>query len=259
MKIYLKKYWIFLFMVSLVYSCSDDYIIGGEINETNKMNMTTFELLKSMEETETVAVLFERAGLKEVINGDVTVVAPNQWSVNRYLRRRHNQNLRNDPSAPPVTIDDISEEELEQMGMYVLPGKYWRETIPEDGKYLTAHDGTEVLITLEETNMDPGTAWDGSGVPGQGYQYSNFMQEVPYIVKVQFKRGENWELTPEQRNSLPDYYDNPECDHVYRMYVSDILTSNGVVHVLYSGDYNYSDHYYYHSLFFFGKRSDDKL
>jgi len=245
--------------LQILNSCNDDYIIGGEVNKTNQLDMTTFELLSSMDETKTVAELFERAGYKDIVNGDVTVIAPNEWSVNRYLRRRHNQDLRNDPQAQELTIDDISNEELKQMGMYVFPGKHWRENIPEQGVYLTGLDGTEILLTVDKTNTDPGCAWDGSGTPGAGYQYSNFMQEVPYIVHVHYKRGENWEMTADERNSLPSYYDNPECDHVYRMYVSDILTKNGVVHVLYQGDYSYSDHYYYHSLFFYGVRTDDKL
>lgn len=249
----------FMALLFVSVSCSEDYIIGGEVNETNQLDMTTFDLLKTMEETKNVATLFERAGMKDLVNGDVTIIAPNQWSINRYLRRKHNQMLRNNPSATAPTMDDISAEELQKMGMYVLPGKFWRETIPAEGINLVAHDGTEVRLTLDRTNVDPGAAWDGSGVPGSGYQYSNFMQQVPYMVKVHFKRGQRWEMTPDERNRLTGYYDNPECDHVYRMYVSDILTRNGVVHVLYSGDYTYTDHYYYHSLFFFGLRTDDKL
>jgi hypothetical protein len=54
-------------------------------------------------------------------------------------------------------------------------------------------------------------------------------------------------------------YDNPECDQVYQMMLSDVVTNNGVVHIIYSGSYNYSDHYYYHTLFFFGTRADDLL
>lgn len=259
MKKYIGLSLMVISLATLLFSCSKDYIIGGKANSTQKLDINTFELLSSMEETKTVATLFERAGLKDIINGDVTIIAPNQWSVNRYLRRRHNQDLRTNPSAPVLTIDDISTEELKKMGMYILPGKYWSETIPKEGKYLTAYDGTEVLLTLDKTNADPGTAWDGSGSPGQGYQYSNFMQNSPNIVHIQFKRGSNWELTAAERNMLTNYYDNPECDQVYRMYVSDILTSNGVVHVLYEGDDGFSDHYYYHSLFFFGLRTDDKL
>jgi uncharacterized protein YhjY with autotransporter beta-barrel domain len=110
-------------------------------------------------------------------------------------------------------------------------------------------------LTLDESNAEPGAAWDGSGQPGQRYQYSNFMQSIPLKVSVQYKRGNNWELSPAQRVSMG--YDNPECDQVYKMYISDVLTKTGAVHVIYSGDYSYSDHYYYHTLFFFGTRADD--
>ena len=259
MKIYFNLITVLIASLLLL-SCSDnDYIIGGEANKTNKVDKSTFDLLNQMEETKLIAQLFEKAGMKEIINGDVTLVTPNVWSVNRYLRRRHNQELRVNPNAPELTINDISQEELKKMGMYVLPGKWWRETIPENGKILKAYDGTEVFLSVDKVNTDPGVAWDGAGNPGSGYQYSNFLQKLPYIIHVHFKRGNKWEWSALERTVLADYYDNPECDHVYRMYVSDILTNNGVVHVLYQGDYNYTDHYYYHSLFFFGTRKDDKL
>lgn len=272
MKTYLKL--TVLFMVAIIlFSCQDDnsYIIGGEKNTTNRFDVTTFELLSEMDETKVVAQLFEKAGLKDVINGDVTVIAPNQWSVNRYLRRKHNQALRVNPDAPAFTIDDIPASELKRMGMYIIPGKWWGDSIPasekggsvttgpKGGKILKAYDGSDVYISRDKTNTDPGSAYDAGNVPGYGYQYSNFLQDIPYIIHVHFKRGIRWEYNYARRSALTDYYDNPECDHVYRMYVSDILTKNGVVHVLYQGDYNYTDHYYYHTLFFFGTRKDDLL
>jgi hypothetical protein len=258
MKKYIYLNLLVISIAGLLTSCSQDYITGGEIN-SNKVNMTTFELLSKMEETKTVAILFDRAGMKATVNGDVTVIAPNQWSVNRYLRRRNNQALRTNPAAVAVTINDISANELKKMGMYILPGKLWSETIPEEGKFLKTLDGSDVFLSVDRTGTDPGPAWDGSGSPGEGYQYSNFMAQNPRIVHILFKRGANWEMTPLERSALSNTYDNPECDQMYRMYVSDILTTNGVVHVLYEGDSNYSDHYYYHSLFFFGQRTDDKL
>jgi len=241
-----------LILATLTFSCNNDndYIIGGEVNETNQVNVKTFEYLSSLEETKVVAALFEKAGLKDVINGDVTVVAPNKWSVNRYLRRRYNQILRSDPSADSITIDDISNAELAKMGMYILPGKLSGKTIPEGGRILKAYDGSDVFISIDEMDFDPGAA---------PYSYSSFMEDVPDIIHIHYKRGDNWEWTELERSSLTNYYDNPECDHVYRMYLSDILTKNGVVHILYSGDAGYSDHYYYHSLFDFGIRSDDNL
>ena len=249
----MKKYINFISAViiaSLTFSCNDDndYIIGGNINETNKVDLTTFDYLSSLNETKIVATLFEKAGLKDVVNGDVTVVAPNVWSVNRYLRRRYNQALRSNPSADSITINDISADDLKKMGMYILPGKYSIETIPEGGKIMKAYDGTDVCISVDEVDSDPGAA---------SFTYSSFMEDVPNIVHIHYKRGSNWEWTALERSSLTKYYDNPECDHVYRMYLSNIITKNGVVHILYSGDAGFSDHTYYHCLFDFGTTSDD--
>ncbi len=259
MKKYIYKSLLVISLASLSISCSKDYISGGEINPTKKLDITTFDLLSKMEETKTVATLFEKAGLKDVVNGDVTIISPNQWSVNRYLRRRYNQVLRSNPAAAPITINDISADELKQMGMYILPGKLWSQTIPEEGKYVKTYNGADVYISVDRTNTDPGAAWDGGGSPGAGYQYSNFMAQNPKIVHVLFKRGVNWEKTILERSALVNTYNNPECDQMYRMYVSDIQTSNGIVHVLYQGDSGGSEHTFYHTLFFFGQTTDDKL
>jgi len=240
-------------------SCSKNgYIIGGEKNETNKVDQTTYDFLKSFSPTTETARLIERAGKIDEVNGEVTIIAPSNYAVNRYLLRNNNRQLRLDPNSKPMTVEDIPVSELDQLDMYIVDKKYWSDNIPKEGIILpTHHAGDTLRLTLEESLADPGAAWDGGGEPGQGYQYSNFMQTRPLKVTVQFKRGANWEMDPQQRVSLG--YDNPECDQVYAMYISDVLTTNGVVHVIYSGDYNYTDHYYYHSLFFFGTRADDLL
>jgi hypothetical protein len=220
--------------------------------------MTTFDFLRSLDETKQVATLFERAGMKDVINGNVTLIAPNQWSINRHLHRKHIIALRSNPNAPAPTIDDFTFEELQQMGMYVIQGgQYWSETIPEEGLFLKTMSGMDVFLSCDITNIDPGAAWDGGGSSTAGYQYSRFTQTRPRIVHIHYKRGNNWEWTGEERTRLG--LDNVECDQNYRMYLSDVITKNGVVHILYMGDYNYSDHYFYHSLFFFGIRTQDTL
>lgn len=251
---------VLLFSVAILHnSCAKkDYIIGGTKNETNKVNLTSFEFLKSFEATTNTAILIERAGMINEVNGDVTIIAPSNYAINRYLRRKNNRLLRLNPNNKLMTINDIPVEEIKEMGMYIVDKKYWSENIPEEGIILPTHKvGDTLRLTLEESNMDPGAAWDGGGQPGQGYQYSNFMQSKPKKVTVHFKRGNNWEFSPNERISMG--YDKPECDQVYKMYISDVITNTGVVHVIYSGDFSYSDHYYYHSLFFFGTRADDLL
>ena len=238
-------------------SCSKDYIIGGTKNETNKVNQSTVDFLKTFEVTTETGKLIERAGLADEVNGNVTIFAPSNYAVNRYLRRQNNRRLRLDPNATMMTADDIPVDELQQLKMYIVDGKHLSANIPQEGLMLETHSGDSLRLSVVEVNAEPGAGWDGGGQPGQGYQYSNFMQSRPKKVNVQFKRGANWEMSPSQRVSMG--YDNPECDQVYKMYISDVDTNTGAVHVLYSGDYTYTDHYYYHTLFFFGTRSDDLL
>lgn len=256
----MRNNFLFIFAaVLLLASCSkEDYIIGGKKDATNKVDQTTYEFLQSFDVTTETARLIERAGMIDEVNGDVTVIAPSNYAVNRYLHRWNNRLLRLDPKSETMTVEDIPEEELHKLKMYIVDGRYWRETIPEGGITLPTHlPGDTIRLYLAEANAEPGAAWDGSGTPGLGYQYSNFMQTLPVKVYVHFKRGANWEMDPNQRVSMG--YDDPECDQVYSMYISDVQTTTGVVHVIYSGDYNYSDHYYYHTLFFYGTRADDLL
>ena len=247
-------------LLLILISCSKnkDYIIGGKAKATNKVDQTTFDFLKSFDVTSETARLFERAGMTAEINGNVTVIAPSNYAVNRYLIRKNNQALRLNPNSSLMTVEDIPVDELQQLKMYIVDNKYWSSNIPAAGIILPTHEaGDTIRLYTAPSNTEPGAAWDGSGTPGQGYQYSNFMQTQPTKVYVQFKRGDNWEMDPNERVNLG--YDNPECDQVYEMYISDVITNTGVVHVIYSGDYNYSDHYYYHSLFFYGTRADDLL
>lgn len=247
-----------LFLVCLLSCKKNGYIIGGERNESNKVNQTTYDFLKSLDITSSTARLIERAGMINEVNGNVTVIAPSNFAVNRYLRRQNNRSLRLDPNSRLMNVETIPQTDLEQLQLYIVDNKYWRDNIPANGVTLpTHHAGDSLRLSLDESVADPGAAWDGGGQPGQGYQYANFMQTRPLKVRVQFKRGANWEMDPQERVLLG--YDDPECDQVYQMYLADVLTTTGVVHVIYSGDYNYTDHYYYHSLFFFGTRADDLL
>lgn len=255
-----RSFSIYLFLLALVFSsCSKNgHIIGGDKNETNEVNMTTYDFLKSFEVTTQTARLIERAGMIDEVNGDVTIIAPSNFAINRYLRRKTNRALRLDPNAADVTLEDIPEADLQQLKQYIVDGSFLSADLTAQGIQLPTHrTGDSLRLSLEEATAEPGAAWDGGGQPGQGYQYSNFMQSRPKKVTVHFKRGTKWEMTGAARTALG--YDNAECDQVYKMYISDVKTTNGVVHVIYSGDYNYTDHYYYHSLFFFGTRSDDLL
>ncbi|MBQ8838165.1 MAG: fasciclin domain-containing protein [Bacteroidales bacterium] len=240
-------------------SCTYDVIDGGINDVKENRHLTTFEWLQQYEHTKEVAELFRQAGLEDVINGDVTVLAPNEWAVSRYVRRRNSINYLS-PEDPRFTIDQLTYEELQQMQMYIFDGQWSSADIPEGGIYLTAMDGvTEVYLTVDPTNTNPNAGYDGGGAAGAGYQYSNFLQTTPNCVHVLYKRGTEWEFDYKDRTNMKNgSQDNPECDQYCSMMISDVITKNGVVHVLYSSDATYSELFYYPTLFFFGNRNDDK-
>lgn len=261
----MKRIVLFVIALSalLSVSCKKDDSIGGTVNSAEQMDINTYEWMSQTDETEVVAWLFDRAGLKDVINGeDVTIVGPSKWSVMRYVYRR-NKAHRNG-TAPEFKIEDIEDEEVAKMGMYIFPGRWDSEALREKGpQYLTSLDGSqEIYLSLEKASADPGASWNGEGNAGAGYQYGNFMMSNPELVYVVFKRGDSWEV--DERTGKPAYLAryakglaNPDCDQAYRMYLSDVRTSNGVVHIVVMGNDAYTERYQYHTLFFYGVRNDD--
>jgi hypothetical protein len=261
----MKKIYIILLAAVLsagLVSCKKDSI-GGTINSTERLDITNFEWLRQTEETAVVADLFERAGLRDAVDApDVTIVGPSKWSVERYVRRRNYPWRTGVEGATEFKLEDLTPEELSRMGMYIFPGQWSSDQIPDEGVYLTSVDGTqEIYLYREAQSADPGAAWNGEGAPGAGYQYGNFMMSIPKLVLVVFKRGTNWETDDSGKPAyLARYqvgFEAEECDQAYRMYISDVRTKNGVVHIVVMGNTAYSERYFYHSLFFYGTRNQD--
>lgn len=260
----MKKTLLFISAAVLLVACNKDDSIGGSINDNYFPDLTTFEWMSQTDETAVVARLFEKAGLVDDINGEVTIVGPSKWSVQRYVRRRNKAFRDGVVGATEFKIEDIEDSVVAQMGMYIFPGKWDIKALSEKGpQYLTSLDGTQdIYLSLEKASADPGAAWNGEGNPGVGYQYGNFMMSNPMLVNVVFKRGENWEV--DDRTGLPSYqaryilgFTAAETDQAYRMFLSDVHTANGIVHIVVMGNTAYSERYQYHTLFFYGTRNDD--
>ena len=251
-------YFAILAIAASVVSCTTD-VIGGTVNDPNEYaDKTIYEWF--VENEPSVAVLFEKAELKDKLSNPeetLTIIGPSRYAVNRYVRRK-NYDFRMG-SGVEYNIDTIPAAEAAKMSMYVYEGVYNRETLAELGgsiDLVAIDDSTECQLFLEETNTDPGCAYDGGQNPGHGFQYSNFLQQKPILFNALFKRGEKWERTFSERSAMG--YETAETDQCYRMMISDVRCKNGVVHLVYSGDTSFDEHYHYHSLFFFGSRASDK-
>lgn len=248
------------FFSALTISCTTDTIGGTVASLDENLEMTAWEWLEANEPD--VAFCFEKGGYKSLLNDpneDLMILSPNKYAVSRYVRRRNVDFRAGKEGAVEFKLSEIEDTNSALMSMYIFKGAITRDDIKagDEGRFIKAiDDSTEVYFTLDYTNTDPGTAYDGGGSPGYGFQYSNFLQQTPELFHAMFKRGVEWELSAVAREGMG--FDNVETDQRYRMMVSDVRVKNGVIHVLYCGDATHAEHYYYHPLFFYGTREMDK-
>lgn len=202
----MKKIIILLTAVVVLYSCDKggNYLIDGGLSSP-EVGTTTMEFFKSHEQLDTLALLIERAGMTDEFNGNNTVFAPNNLSIKNYVNSRLNEMRKSDPQAE-YTINDIPLDTLTKyMGGYVFTGKLKRENLTKDqGKIYTALNGEEKRISLEPTA-----------------QYGGELDSRPEYVYFTYKQGDDW-----------DQWDNITDDDRIVVKTSNLISTNGVIHVL---------------------------
>lgn len=200
----MKQIILILIVALTMFSCdSDDYLVDGGISDPN-VGTSTFEFLKSHNQLDTLAILIERAGLKNVVDGETTLFAPNNLSIKKYVNAILTEMRESDPEAE-FTIDDIPTDELSNyLGAYIFDEKIVRDDMLKEGKIYVAHNGEERLISLEPTN-----------------NYANQLDEFPEYVYYTYKDGDEW-----------DEWDNIVDDTKVLVRTSNLISTNGVIHVL---------------------------
>jgi len=205
----MKKIIMILTVVVVLYSCDkdDNYLIDGGLS-SQEVGITTMEFFKSHEQLDTLALLIERAGLTEVFNGNNTVFAPNNLSIKNYVNSRLEEIRRTDPQAE-YTVNDIPLDTLTKyMGGYVFTDKIKREDMTkEQGEIYTALNGEEKRISLEPTA-----------------QYGGELDSRPEYVYFTYKQGDDW-----------DDWDDIQDDNKIVVKTSNLISTNGVIHVLQGG------------------------
>lgn len=69
----------------------DDYLKGGTVHNP-KVDMTTFDYLKKNPLFDTLCLLLDKAGMKDVVNkSGVSFFTPTDYHVNNYVRMRNSQ------------------------------------------------------------------------------------------------------------------------------------------------------------------------
>lgn len=198
-----------------LYSCSNgDYLVDGGVADQN-VKMTTYDFLKSNKQLDTLALLIKRANMIDVVNAkSTTLFAPNNLSVKTYIYL-----MREVKDNPNYGINDITVAELTQMlGGYLFDQTLDRSKLVKEGKVYKTHNGEERLLSLEPVA-----------------QYSGQLDNLPEYVYYTFKVGTNWDPTDAISS------DPKEADKKTVVRTSNLLSTNGVIHVL-QGNHSFSNY-----------------
>ncbi len=189
-----------------------NYLIDGGVHNP-KVEMTTYDYLKTNPVFDTLVMLIDKAGLKETINGDVTFFAPTDFCVKNYVKAKRGDRLGIDPFSN-WTFDSIPAQTLrDSLKMYIIKGKINRTDMTKDGKvYTTLLGGKDkfhvALIPVED-------------------QYAKLVKTWPEYVFYTKIVGAGLDDPNSKIAPLP-----AELDIRYICQTSGIETNTGVLHVL---------------------------
>ncbi|WP_029905564.1 hypothetical protein [Prevotella sp. 10(H)] len=210
----MKKYILSLILIVAVVSCvDDDYKLDGGTSSPY-VNMSTYDFLASNHLFDTLVMAIDKAGLKDVVNSDVTFFVTTHFSFRKYIdvmtvrgRAKYNEpNYKYQFDSIPV---DVLHDSL---SMYIYPGKIERHNMSKEGEVLTNAIGTQLRISLE-----PGDDYTGDGKP---------LVEKPEFVFLTYKRGNYWDEW--DAKNLPA----TEIDTKDRIQTSGLISTTGIIHVL---------------------------
>lgn len=218
-------------------ACKREYIVGGVPHDVNMYkNMTSYEVLKSLPQFDTLVQLIDAAGFKDKINqSGSTFFAVTNGTVFNYLNQRTLvlQNTVN--QTKKFLLDSLTyylknniKGTADSLGMYLIPDVVVspEKTTSIGTIYPSALSGNNVIVSFESTR-------DGS----LGY-YSS-ISSVPRILYF----TQLWK--PYQLSPVNTAANVPASVGVHtRVSTAFINTRNGVINVLTPGN----------TLFFFGTR-----
>ncbi|MBJ6367747.1 fasciclin domain-containing protein [Snuella sedimenti] len=203
-----------LLLLLVAYACDGggDYLIDGGLSNDNTGN-STMAFFRSHSQLDTLAIIIERAGMEDVVNGETTIFAPNNLSIKNYVDHVLADMRESDPLAD-FTVNDIPVDTLTKyLGGYIFSGKITRENMTlNQGEIYTANNGEERRISLEPVNA-----------------YGNELDAFPEYVFFTYKVGTEWDAWDASLN------DANEKDDKFLVRTSNIKSTNGVIHVLQGG------------------------
>lgn len=216
-RIIIKKYLWFVIGIAatiLIVACKkNDYANGGDIHNPN-VNMTTYDFLASHPKFDSLVRIIDRAGLKDLVNSDITFYVTTNWGIADYVSAKKQERIveLGDENIS-FSIDDISPQKLDSLKMYMFKGKISREVLNVDGEYYEnifgPIDGIRFRLGLRRTR-----------------DYSSYLDYVDYLYFTRVRGTLDADET--NQNAIPE----SERDNRVDVQTSGIVTTTGIIHVL---------------------------
>lgn len=127
-----------MFLGIYLTSCeNDDYINDGG-TASPYVEMTTYDFLASHPKFDSLVAIIDRAGLKDLVNSDITFFATTNYGVAPYVSAKKQKKVAElGDENIDFGIDDISTAELDSLKMYMFDGPINREQLNTEGTYYT--------------------------------------------------------------------------------------------------------------------------
>ncbi|HEY1167031.1 MAG TPA: hypothetical protein VGE90_17780 [Chitinophaga sp.] len=223
MQHFLKTTYILICCTALLFSCKkENYKNDGGVHDPH-VNMSTYDYLRSQKVFDSLVYLIDKAGLKDLVNSDITFFAVTNYGVNDYvdIRQKRAAEQTGDENIP-FSMDSIPVQELkDSLRMYMVKGKINREQMNRTGQLYDCILGN---------------------IPNKKFMI-NLLRTYPYNDYVSYVDMVNYTLVIGGRDDQvadPSQIPQSEKDNPAVCQTSGIITTTGVVHVL-NG---------YHRLFF---------
>lgn len=202
---------VFLFVLA---ACNnDDYLKDGGV-ASPYVNMTTYDYLKSNPLFDTLVMAIDKAGLKDVVNGDITFYVPTNFSIKNYVAavQAYRRNGGDGYTETAVyTFDSIPVQVLhDSLQMYMFDGKLTRDSLVKDGNIYTSLIGVDMKLSKE---------------PEKRFE-SILVNEVDILYLIR-RRGNRFDSFDEKDNVVTQ-----EKDKRVRVQTSGLISTTGIIHVL---------------------------
>ena len=163
----LKIFILSLFVTVAFFSCKKDYVVGGCLFNA-KVNMTTYDYLKTNHLFDTLVVMIDKMQLKDEVNGSGTFFAISNYSIHAFVQKKQDQlRIQSNDENLVFTFDSLDFTSLkDSLRAYMFKDKYTRDNLTQKGVYAQSKDGEKRLIQL---------------LPSTDYTSNVFTTEPKYI------------------------------------------------------------------------------